>query len=198
MTLAQIVAQGVLPDLAPHSTPIADAAAVFLGSAGRAARRRRIGGLDDRQQRRSGAERIAHAVRAGRARRAAGVLCAAFIRASGRRRTPSSSRRLSRVLLALTGSFAKLAVVSALARLVIYAGVGAATLRLRCAGIRGDACRRRPSSRRSVRSCRSIAIAMSLGDGGRRDARADAWRAGGARGRRGDVRGSTPSRAQHS
>src|SRR5207247_4694012 len=34
MTLAQIVAQGVLPDLAPHSTPIADAAAVFLGSAG--------------------------------------------------------------------------------------------------------------------------------------------------------------------
>ena len=34
MTLAQIVAQGVLPDLAPHATPIADAAAVFLGSAG--------------------------------------------------------------------------------------------------------------------------------------------------------------------
>ena len=88
MTLAQIVAQGVLPDLAPHATPIADAAAVFLGSAGRAARRRRLGGLDDRQQRRPGAERIAHAVRAGRARRAAGVLCAAFTRASGRRRTP--------------------------------------------------------------------------------------------------------------
>ena len=34
MTLTQIVAQGVLPDLAIHSTPIADAAAVFLGASG--------------------------------------------------------------------------------------------------------------------------------------------------------------------
>src|SRR5206468_7897755 len=34
MTLAQIVAQGVLPDLASHNTPMADAAAVFLGSTG--------------------------------------------------------------------------------------------------------------------------------------------------------------------
>ena len=35
------------------------------------------------------------------------------------------------VVLALTGSFVKLAVVSALARLVTYTGVSAATLRLR-------------------------------------------------------------------
>src|SRR5262245_19053323 len=34
MTLTQIVAQGVLPDLATHSTPIADAAAAFLGATG--------------------------------------------------------------------------------------------------------------------------------------------------------------------
>src|SRR6185436_3856209 len=34
MTLAQVVAQSVLPDLAAHSTPIADAAAVFLGASG--------------------------------------------------------------------------------------------------------------------------------------------------------------------
>jgi DNA-binding protein WhiA len=34
MTLAQIVAQGVLPNLAGHATPIADAAAVFLGAGG--------------------------------------------------------------------------------------------------------------------------------------------------------------------
>ena len=34
MTLAQIVSQGVLPDLARHATPIADAAAVFMGSGG--------------------------------------------------------------------------------------------------------------------------------------------------------------------
>ncbi len=37
MTLAQVVAQSVLPDLASHSTPIADAAAVLLGARGRAA-----------------------------------------------------------------------------------------------------------------------------------------------------------------
>src|SRR5207253_16014 len=34
MTLAQVVAQGVLPDLAAHSTPIADASAVILGASG--------------------------------------------------------------------------------------------------------------------------------------------------------------------
>src|SRR6185369_2377422 len=34
MTMAQVVAQAVLPDLAAHSTPIADASAVFLGAAG--------------------------------------------------------------------------------------------------------------------------------------------------------------------
>src|SRR4029077_7372639 len=34
MTLAQVVTQSVLPDLAKHSTPIADAAAVFLGASG--------------------------------------------------------------------------------------------------------------------------------------------------------------------
>ena len=34
MTLAQIVAQSVLPDLAAHKTPIADAAAVMLGAGG--------------------------------------------------------------------------------------------------------------------------------------------------------------------
>ena len=34
MTLAHIVAQGVLTDVAAHSTPIADAAAVFMGTAG--------------------------------------------------------------------------------------------------------------------------------------------------------------------
>ena len=34
MTLTQLVAQSVLPDLAAHSTPIADAAAVFLGASG--------------------------------------------------------------------------------------------------------------------------------------------------------------------
>src|SRR3954469_13750228 len=34
MTLTQLIAQGVLPDVAAHATPIADAAAAFLGAAG--------------------------------------------------------------------------------------------------------------------------------------------------------------------
>src|SRR5207247_7961269 len=34
MTLMQVVAQGVLPNLEGHATPIADAAAVFLGAGG--------------------------------------------------------------------------------------------------------------------------------------------------------------------
>src|SRR6185436_10868656 len=34
MTLTQIVAQGVLPDLAGHVTPIADAAAAFMDASG--------------------------------------------------------------------------------------------------------------------------------------------------------------------
>ena len=34
MTLTQIVAQGVLADVAGHATPIADAAAAFMGASG--------------------------------------------------------------------------------------------------------------------------------------------------------------------
>ena len=64
----------------------------------------------------------------------------------------------------MTGSFAKLAVVSALARLVTYTGVPAATLRLRSPRFAGDGEATRPSSRRSARSFRPIAIAVSLGD----------------------------------
>ncbi len=50
MTLAQVVAQGVLPDLSAHSTPIADAAAVVSRVGRSAPDRRRFGDLDDRQQ----------------------------------------------------------------------------------------------------------------------------------------------------
>ena len=96
MTLTQIVAQGVLPDLAGHATPIADAAAAFLGADRRAADRRRLGRLDDRQQRRPGAQRIAHALRARRTGSAAARSSRASTRATARRPTPSSSRPRSR------------------------------------------------------------------------------------------------------
>jgi len=63
-----------------------------------------------------------------------GELPAFFGRIHPRFRTPANAivfTSVVAVVLALTGSFAKLAVVSALARLVTYTGVCAATLRLR-------------------------------------------------------------------
>ena len=63
-----------------------------------------------------------------------GELPAFFGRIHPRFRTPANAIIFTSVValaLALIGSFAKLAVVSALARLVTYTGVGAATLRLR-------------------------------------------------------------------
>jgi amino acid transporter len=63
-----------------------------------------------------------------------GELPSFFARIHPRFRTPSNAvifTSVVAVLLALSGSWAKLAVVSAVARLVTYAGVSAATLRLR-------------------------------------------------------------------
>src|SRR5262249_37756259 len=63
-----------------------------------------------------------------------GELPAIFGRIHARYSTPAYAivfTSVVAVVLALTGSFVKLAVVSALARLVTYAGVSAATLRLR-------------------------------------------------------------------
>ena len=69
-----------------------------------------------------------------------GELPAFFGRIHPRYRTPANAVIFTSVValvLALTGSFAKLAVVSALARLVMYVGVSAATLRLRSPGLAG-------------------------------------------------------------
>ncbi len=102
MTLTQIVAQGVLPDLAAHKTPIADAAAVMIGGGG--------------------------ALLVG-----VGSVVARF-------RTPANAVIVTSavaLLLALSGSWEKLAVVSALARLVTYTGACASTLRLRSLSSRG-------------------------------------------------------------
>ena len=162
MTLAQIVAQGVLPDLAPHSTPIADAAAVFLGSAGALL----VGAGSVVSMTGNNAGQVLSGSRMLFALAEHGELPAFFARDSsalpdaGERRR--SSRRWWRWLLALSGSWAKLAVVSAVARLVTYAGVSAATLRLAVAGSSRRACRQPPSSRRSVRSCRSSRLRCRL------------------------------------
>jgi len=136
MTLAQIVAQGVLPNLAAHSTPIADAAAVMLGSGG--ALLVGVGSVISMTGNNAG--QVLTGSRMLFALAEHGELPAFFGRVHARFRTPANAIVFTAVValgLALTGSFAKLAVVSALARLVTYTGACASTLRLRspaCAG----------------------------------------------------------------
>jgi basic amino acid/polyamine antiporter, APA family len=130
LTLAQIVAQGVLPDLAPHTTPIADAAAVFLGSAGALL----VGAGSVISMTGNNAGQVLSGSRMLFALAEHGELPAFFGRIHPRYRTPANAvvfTSVVAVLLALTGSWARLAVVSAVARLVTYVGVSAATLRLR-------------------------------------------------------------------
>jgi len=130
MTLTQIVAQAVVPDLAAHSTPIADAAAVLLGSAGALL----VGAGSVISMIGNNAGQVLSGSRMLFALAEHGELPAFFGRIHARYRTPVNAvvfTSVVAVVLALTGSFAKLAVVSALARLVMYTGVSAATLRLR-------------------------------------------------------------------
>jgi APA family basic amino acid/polyamine antiporter len=130
MTLAQIVAQGVLPDLAAHSTPIADAAAVFLGSAG--ALLVGIGSVLSMTGNNAG--QVLSGSRMLFALAEHGELPAFFSRIHPRFRTPANAVIFTSavaLVLGLSGSFAAIAVVSALARLVTYTGACAATLRLR-------------------------------------------------------------------
>jgi basic amino acid/polyamine antiporter, APA family len=130
MTLTQVVAQAILPDLAAHSTPVADAAAAFLGAAGALL----VGGGSVVSMMGNNAGQILNGSRMLFALAEHGELPAFFGRIHTRFRTPANAvifTSVVAVLLALTGSFAKLAVVSALARLVAYTGVAAATLKLR-------------------------------------------------------------------
>jgi basic amino acid/polyamine antiporter, APA family len=130
MTLAQLVAQSVLPDLASHSTPIADAAAVFLGAGGALM----VGAGSVVSMTGNNAGQILNGSRMLFALAEHHELPAFFGWIHPRYRTPAHAivfTSVVAVVLALTGSFVKLAVVSALARLVTYLGVSAATLRLR-------------------------------------------------------------------
>jgi len=136
MTLAQVVAQGVLPDLAAHSTPIADASAVILGAGGALL----VGAGSVVSMTGNNAGQVLSGSRMLFALAEHGELPAFFGRIHARFRTPANAILFTSAIalaLALTGSFAKLAVVSALARLVTYTGACASTLRLRapaCAG----------------------------------------------------------------
>jgi basic amino acid/polyamine antiporter, APA family len=130
MTLAQVVAQSVLPDVAAHATPLADAAAVFMGASG--ALLIGIGSVVSMSGNNAGqvlnGSRMLFALAEQR------QLPAWFAYVHPRFRTPMHAILFTSAValtLALSGSFAAIAVVSALARLLMYGGTAAATLRLR-------------------------------------------------------------------
>jgi amino acid transporter len=128
--LAQLGAMSALPDLSQTATPIADAAAVLIGSAG--AIIVTIGALLSMAGTNSGTvlegSRMLYAISLGRPRlRALSYVHPSF-------RTPSVAiiiHVLFATALALGGSFAKLAMLSAVARLTTYLFTCAAVPRLR-------------------------------------------------------------------
>jgi amino acid transporter len=130
MTLMQVVAQGVLPDLAARQTPIADAAALFLGFGGALL----VGAGSVVAMTGNNAGQVLTGSRSLFALAEHGQLPAWFGGVHERYRTPANAIVFTSAValtLALSGSFAAIAVVSALARLVMYGSAAAATLRLR-------------------------------------------------------------------
>src|SRR5207245_9078412 len=116
--------------LAPHSTPIADAAAVFLGSGGALL----VGAGSVVSMTGNNAGQVLSGSRMLFALAEHGELPGFFARIHPRYRTPANAVMFTSavaLVLALSGSWTKLAVVSSVTRLVTYVGVSAATLRLR-------------------------------------------------------------------
>src|SRR5947199_7315172 len=130
MTLAQVVAQGVLPDLAAHSTPIADASAAILGAGGALL----VGAGSVVSMTGNNAGQVLSGSRMLFALAEHGELPGVFGRIHPRFRTPANAVIFTStvaLVLAASGSWEKIAIVSALARLVTYTGACAATLQLR-------------------------------------------------------------------
>jgi APA family basic amino acid/polyamine antiporter len=130
MTLAAVTATGLLPDLAATRTPIADASAVVMGA---------FGGLlvsvgSSLAMAGNCHGQLLNGSRSLFALAEGGDLPAWFGRVHPRFQTPSNAILFSGVVLvalALSGSFAVLAAVSAVARIVIYVSTCGAVLRLR-------------------------------------------------------------------
>jgi amino acid transporter len=130
MALAQMVAQGTLSGLAQSKTPIADAALVSLGTAG--ALMIGIGSVVSMTGNNAGqvltGSRMLFALAENQ------ELPSWFAQVHPRFRTPANTVLFTSavaLVLALTGSFEKLAAASAVARLVVYAAGCAASLKLR-------------------------------------------------------------------
>jgi len=136
MTLTQIVAQGVLDDVANHATPIADAAAAFLGAAGALL----IGVGSVVSMTGNNAGQVLSGSRMLFALAEQGQLPRFLARIHPTYRTPANAIIFTSAValtLALSGSFAQIALVSALARLLMYGGSAAAALRLRSPAFAG-------------------------------------------------------------
>ena len=128
--LIQLVAVGTLPNLAASKTPLADAAARFLGPVAGVAIA--IGGLVSIGG--SNAGSMLAGPRLTYAMGLRGQLPGLFIHVHRRYRSPDSSILIysaAALMLALSGTFEKLAAVSAVARLVFYAATCAAVPVLR-------------------------------------------------------------------
>lgn len=128
--LAQVVALGTLPGLAASRTPLADAAAGFLGAGGAALIT--VGAVVSTTGNNLGGalsgSRVLFAMAEQR------DLPRFFARVHSRYRTPATAILVTSgvtYLLAFTGTFAALAEASAISRLLTYLVTCAATLRLR-------------------------------------------------------------------
>jgi APA family basic amino acid/polyamine antiporter len=130
MTLAQVVALGTLPGLATSKTPLADAAALFLGAGGAALIT--VGAICS-----TSGNNMGQALSGSRnlyALAEQGDLPGFFGRVHPRFRTPGNAVLVTAAValaLAVSGTFAAMAAASAITRLIVYVTTCAATLRLR-------------------------------------------------------------------
>lgn len=129
-TLAQIVAVGTLPELADSKTPLADAAARFLGAPGAALIT--LGAVIS-----TTGNNMGGAISGSRnlfALAEQGDLPGFLARVHRRYRTPANAILVTSavaLVLAVSGTFQTMATASAISRLVLYLGTCASTLRLR-------------------------------------------------------------------
>ena len=136
MALVQVVAIGTVPTLAPSTTPLADASAVFMGAAGAALMT--LGAVismsgNNMGQALSGSRNLFALAEQG-------DLPAALAHVHRVYRTPVNAILLTAgvsLALALSGRYAELALASALSRLLVYVATCASTLRLRADAFAG-------------------------------------------------------------
>src|SRR4029077_5894901 len=136
LALAQVIAEGTLPNLPVSKTPLADASAIFMGAAGAAVIT--LGAVlstlgNNMGQALSGSRSLFALAEQGGIPRI-------FARLSARFGTPVNAILFTAgvsLVLAATGSFIAMAQVSAVSRLVVYVATCAAALRLRGARFAG-------------------------------------------------------------